>query len=77
MSKANSVKDVANIVKILDNRTNNSNISLLNKDGQVTSTPEESLECLMSTHFIENRKETEHEEDIRLMEMNLTEETKH
>ncbi len=75
VSKADSVKSVANIIKILDNKLNNKNISLLKKDGQMTWTPEESLESLMSNHFIESKKLHEQIDNIQLMALDLGEET--
>ncbi len=62
-------------MKILGNKLNNKNISLLKKDGQMTSTLEESLESLMSTHFIESKKLNEHNDSIQLMALDLSEET--
>ncbi len=76
VSKAESVKSVANIVKTLDNKLNNKKISLLRKDGQMTSKPEESLESLMSTHFIVSKKLHEHNDNIHLMALELSEETR-
>ncbi len=70
------MKSVANIVKILDNKLNSKNISLLKKDGQMTLTPEGSLESLMSTHFIESKKLNEHNDEIHLMALELSEETR-
>ncbi len=42
----------------------------------MTSTPEESLESLMSTHFIESKKLYEHNDNIQLMALDLDEETR-
>ena len=75
VTKAESVKSVSNIVKILDNKLNNKNISLLNKEGQMTSTPEDALEALMSTHFIESKGIQNNVENNQLT-LGLDEETK-
>ncbi len=50
-TKAESTKSVANIVKILDGKSMKQ-ISLLNNKGALTTAPQQSLECMMSTHFI-------------------------
>ncbi len=75
VSMADSVKSGANIVKILDNKLN-SKISLLKKDGLITLTPEGSLESLMSTHFIESKKLNEHNDEIHLSALELSEVTR-
>ncbi len=42
----------------------------------MTSTPEESLESLMSTQFIESRKVHEHDDNIQQMALDLSEEAR-
>ncbi len=49
--KAECTKSVANIVKNLDVK-NMKQISLLKNKGELTTTPQQSLECMMSIHFI-------------------------
>ncbi len=71
---ADSAKSISNMVICNNSRQHYSkNISLLKKDGQMTSTPEEYLESLLSTHLIRSKKLHEHSDNTQLMSLDLSE----
>ncbi len=66
-SEAESAKDVADLVRILEGTKGQRNISLLKEGNHVAKTPQESLDILLRTHFPSSTTALDVEEALEAM----------